>query len=530
VVFVEQQQQKFRVKRDIVDRDLARQIVASGGSLDDPEYPNEWYLTQGDQSNRRDDTKADLNVVAVWKRNITGAGSVVSVLDDGIEKDHPDLKDNYDPEASWDANDNDSDPSPRYDDTNENKHGTRCAGEIAMMANNKICGVGIAFNARIGGVRMLDGTVTDRIEGESLSKHLQHIHIYSSSWGPNDDGRTVEGPGRVTQRALEQGVQEGRGGLGSIFVWAGGNGGHNGDNCNADGYTSAPETISVGSTTQDGNIPYYCERCASTLTTAFSSGSSSERKVVSADLHSKCTDNHSGTSAAAPMAAGIYALMLEVNRNLTWRDVQHITVHTSRIGPLYKEKGWYRNGFGYCVNLAFGFGLMDALAIVKLADPKTWKRVGERRICRVAPVASSGFPRKFVSGESVEIEFRTDGCEGQENEVNFLEHIQAVVDIEHERRGNIYVQITSPSGVITPLMAERKNDNSKKGFKRWPLTSVHNWGENPKGTWRVVVADRGSNGLRGSVNNVTLILYGTKEQPEHQKNYLSKCPELDTYA
>lgn len=36
-------------------------------------------------------------------------------------------------------------PSPGF------KHGTRCAGEIAMKADNKICGVGIAFNARIGG-------------------------------------------------------------------------------------------------------------------------------------------------------------------------------------------------------------------------------------------------------------------------------------------------------------------------------------------------------------------------------------------
>ncbi len=49
-------------------------------------------------------------------------------------------------------NDNDADPSPRYDPTNENKHGTRCAGEIAMVANNGFCGVGIAFNSKIGGL------------------------------------------------------------------------------------------------------------------------------------------------------------------------------------------------------------------------------------------------------------------------------------------------------------------------------------------------------------------------------------------
>ena len=32
-----------------------------------------------------------------------------------------------------------------------NGHGTRCAGEVAAVANNSICGVGVAYNAKIGG-------------------------------------------------------------------------------------------------------------------------------------------------------------------------------------------------------------------------------------------------------------------------------------------------------------------------------------------------------------------------------------------
>ena len=44
----------------------------------------------------------------------------------------------------------------------------------------------------------------------------------------------------------------------------------------------------------------------------FSSGSSGERKVVTTDLHNKCTSTHTGTSASAPMAAGVIALVLEV--------------------------------------------------------------------------------------------------------------------------------------------------------------------------------------------------------------------------
>lgn len=56
-----------------------------------------------------------------------------------------------DPMASFDVNDQDEDPSPRYDSTDSNRHGTRCAGEVAAQGNNSICSVGIAFNAKIGG-------------------------------------------------------------------------------------------------------------------------------------------------------------------------------------------------------------------------------------------------------------------------------------------------------------------------------------------------------------------------------------------
>ena len=43
---------------------------------------------------------------------------------------------------------------------------------------------------------------------------------------------------------------------------------------------------------------------------------------MTTDLHGACTARHTGTSASAPMAAGIIALALEANSQLTWRDVQ----------------------------------------------------------------------------------------------------------------------------------------------------------------------------------------------------------------
>ena len=53
---------------------------------------------------------------------------------------------------------------------------------------------------------MLDGDVTDVIEAHSLSHNPHYIDIYSSSWGPDDDGKTVDGPGPLAKIAFEEGV------------------------------------------------------------------------------------------------------------------------------------------------------------------------------------------------------------------------------------------------------------------------------------------------------------------------------------
>lgn len=114
---------------------------------EDPYWTQMWYLNR----NNFNPKLPDMNVTAAWALGYSGKGVSVTFLDDGLEWNHPDIMQNYDPKASTDINSNDDDPMPRYDDSNENKHGTRCAGEVAAVANNSICGVGVAFNAGIGG-------------------------------------------------------------------------------------------------------------------------------------------------------------------------------------------------------------------------------------------------------------------------------------------------------------------------------------------------------------------------------------------
>ena len=127
---------------------------------------------------------------------------------------------------------------------------------------------------------MLDGKVTDRIEAQAIAFNHDLIDIYSSSWGPNDDGRTVEGPGTLASEAFIKGITEGRNGKGIIYVWASGNGGRHGDNCDCDGYTGSIYTISVSSVSEQQLSPWYAEKCASTMATTYSSGTYSDQKIV----------------------------------------------------------------------------------------------------------------------------------------------------------------------------------------------------------------------------------------------------------
>ena len=103
---------------------------------------------------------------------------------------------------------------------------------------------------------------------------------FYSSWGPDDDGKTVDGPHHLANLALRHGVYFGRQGYGSIYVVASGNGGSAGDNCNYDGYANSIFTITIGAVDETGHMPYYAEECASMLAVTFSSGSSLMRSIV----------------------------------------------------------------------------------------------------------------------------------------------------------------------------------------------------------------------------------------------------------
>ncbi|XP_067665684.1 furin-like protease kpc-1 isoform X1 [Haliotis asinina] len=499
VRWIEQQKAKLRVKRQ---------------PFNDPKWGIMWYLNRG--------AGLDMNVRKAWDYGFTGKGVTVTILDDGIEKDHPDLKVNYDERASYDVNGHDPDPQPRYDYSNENRHGTRCAGEVAAQADNNVCSVGVAYGANIGGVRMLDGDVTDSVEAQSLSLNPQYIHIYSASWGPDDDGRTVDGPATLARKAFYDGITKGRGGLGSIFVWASGNGGRDGDNCNCDGYTNSIYTLSISSATENGKIPWYSEACSSTLATTYSSGSGGEKQIVTTDLRNGCTENHTGTSASAPLAAGIIALALEANPHLTWRDMQHLVVETAKPDHLISHD-WVVNGIGKRVSHSFGFGLMDAAAMVRRAS--NWTTVPAQHICEIRSTVTN---RQVPMNGRIMVPLVTDGCVGNGNPVKFLEHVQARITMSSNRRGELQIFLTSPQGTRSTLLAKRTRDSSREGFNNWAFMTTHNWGEYANGTWTLEIENGASSFRAVRLRDWVLVLYGTDSHPWKKQHPPPRPPKAIT--
>ncbi|XP_057675882.1 proprotein convertase subtilisin/kexin type 5-like [Corythoichthys intestinalis] len=437
-----------------------------------------------------------MNIGGAWRRGYTGRGVVVSVLDYGIDGEHPNLKLNYDALASFDVNGQERLPPPRYSERAANYHGTRCAGMVAatISANTSMCSMGVAFRTRIGGIRMLeglDGEVTDMVEAQALSFQPQHIDIYLASWGPEDDGTTVDGPGPLTRLALRTGVQTGRHGRGSVYVWASGSGGHRGDHCSCDGYSNSIYTISITS----GSI--HQERCSSILATA-----STAHGI-------NCGTAKWGSALSASAAAGVIALTLEANPLLTWRDIQHIIVWTSESHKLVATD-WQTNGAGHKVSHLYGFGLLNAERMVLQA--KQWQRVPPQQACTVKAPS----PLNRILDGVLTSMLEASGCSASsrwQQNVAFVEHVVVRVTVACRRRGDLSIELTSPSGTVSQLLDKRPHDNSTEGFHQWEFMTTHCWGEQAAGEWTLNIRDspseRRENSQIGMLQEWSLVIYGT---------------------
>ncbi|NET57304.1 MAG: S8 family serine peptidase, partial [Symploca sp. SIO2E6] len=491
----------------------------------DPLFANQWHLQNTGQSvfGYFGTPGEDANVVPVWNQGITGSGVVIAIVDNGVQGNHPDLIGNYRGDLSYDFVDNDNDPSPT---TPDESHGTAVAGVAAGRGGNGIGISGAAPNASIASLRFLGNVnFTDQYEANVLSHQQNQIDIYNNSWGPDwnpNVGIGLAGPGSLALAALENGVTNGRNGLGNIYVFAAGNDLQYGDNVNYNGYANSRYTIAVGAIDSHGVQTDYSTPGAAVLVSAHSGGTRGiHAGITTTDPSGSAgynpirngydgngdytnldyTNGFNGTSSSAPLVSGVIALMLEADANdsnganLTWRDVQHILVESARQNDV-TDSDWQVNGAGYNVNHKYGFGAVDAAAAVSLAQD--WISVGPE----ISTTSGLININQFIPDNN---QFGIASTFTINNDID-IEWVEVLFDANHNDWGDLELILTSPDGTESILAQEHLAPNTD--YNSWRFTSARHWGESSLGEWTLQVADEDAQNI-GIWNSWQLNFFGT---------------------
>jgi len=440
----------------------------------------------------------DANLPPAWDL-FDGTGINIGIVDEGIEQTHPDLLAKLVPELQLDVVDDDLDPSPDFGIS----HGTSVAGIAAATGNNArgICGT--AFGAGLVGIRYVSDLSTAEAHAAALAHTVlagdeePHIDIFNMSYGPLDDATILEAPGPLELAALETGFTQGRGGKGVVYCWAGGNGRAVGDDANYDGYASSLYVIGVAASGADGVVSYYSEPGASIMLNAPSSyGTGGGMGVITTANGNFYATAFGGTSAAAPLVAGVAALVLEANPALSARDVQHVLINTAQQNDPGSDS-WFTNAAGRRFSRDYGFGRVDAGAAVALAP--NWRHVAAWTV----PLTAS---------ESVGIAIPDNDTNGVSRTLNIaappgfvVERVVARVSATHTFRGDLAWTLSSPQG--TSILLAKSRADEGESYLSWPMASLATWGESAGGTWTLQVQDLGAFDT-GTLDAWSLEVYG----------------------
>lgn len=353
-------------------------------------YPDQWHLRDATIGGKK--IKAHANVEAAHKLT-RGKGVVIAVIDDGFDIGHPEFNAPDKIVAPRDATMHTHDPNPKdLDPEAPDNHGTACAG-VACASGVHGCS-GVAPEARLMPIR-LASQLGSQDEADAFYWAARNgADVISCSWGPEDgiwwepkDPRHTtrqDLPGS-TRLAIDYATRAGRGGKGCVVLFAAGNGG---ESVEYDGYASYEKVIAVAASNDRGVRSIYSDY-GPAIWCAFPSGDASRRLpagrplpltrgIWTTDRRGKAGYNigdtklgdetgdyaatFSGTSSACPGVAGVVALMLSTNPELTRAEVKALLAAScEKIDPAegqYDSNGW---------SPLYGHGRINAELAVKAA-------------------------------------------------------------------------------------------------------------------------------------------------------------------
>jgi subtilisin family serine protease len=324
---------------------------------------------------------ADIDAPAAWALTTGSNDIIVAVIDEGVTSDHPDLPNTRQLRlAGSDFVDGDANPSP----TGNNNHGNACAGVIAATMNNNQGIAGIAPNCRIMPIRISydSSSVADFALAIRFAAN-NGAHVISNSWGLRDPDPLSSPPYSPNLypevvTAIQYAVSSGRNGNGCVVAFAAGNTANNAAGNN--GYISFPANvtisgvITVGASDRNDNQANYSPTSNPSHSynqiidivapshRAYPNQIAGETyEMWSIDIPNNAgynpwpgivippttgeilpntgtnnlayTARFGGTSHACPVVAGVAALMLSINPNLTQQQVFDIlTTNADQVG------------------------------------------------------------------------------------------------------------------------------------------------------------------------------------------------------
>lgn len=368
----------------------------------DPEFFRAWHL-ENRQRGSGVRNGFDLNARSAWVVG-KGTGVRVAVADDGVELTHPDLAANAAKAFHYNFCEGKEDGNPT---SPIQIHGTAVAGIVAAVQDNGQGACGVAPEAEICSWIVFDSAgyfIDEETAGQMFQYAKDEVWVQNHSWGTFSIEQYALSP--LEDYGIREAVFGGRGGKGVIIVRAAGNERADLRNTNDDGYSQDPRVITVGAVRMNGWPTSYTTPGATVLVGAFSGdsgvdlpngtktnypsifttdrvGSLGYNRYDPSGLEDYAYDftGFSGTSAATPQISGLCALLLSVNTNLSWRDVQQILVLSARYMAV-RDPDIQVNGAGFVVSHSIGFGVPDAGMAVRLAQ--SWQPRPNRTEVRVS--------------------------------------------------------------------------------------------------------------------------------------------------
>jgi serine protease len=281
---------------------------------DDPRYGGQWYL----------DT---LGIEGAWARATGDAATTIAIVDDGCDLEHPDLAPHLLP--GFDALDGDDVPA-HTPGVRGNAHGTACAGLVAAVGDNAEGIVGACPECTLRCIRLLPasgGLVPVSADVAAFDAILRAgVAVASNSWG---FASGVPAPGPLVT-AIETTLRDGRGGLGTVVVFAAGN-----DDApiGADEVQATPGVICVGAINQFDEAAAFSNRGPSVSLVAPTGTLTTDVRGADGDDPSDYTARFGGTSSACPLVAGVAALLASARPDASAADIRDTLLATTRPAP-----------------------------------------------------------------------------------------------------------------------------------------------------------------------------------------------------